>query len=143
MKKLSLAILLVIATVISAVSQRVDRPTLTAVPCTDAQKTAITAGTLLHDAKKYDDAIAKYQDVLTENPECMTALYELSMSYYFKGDKSKAMEAAYKGSKYKSDQLPLFYLTMANVLDDIGKGNEAVQVYIDGIKILEGNKDML
>ena len=142
MKRLSCAVLLLLAVTLQILSQRVDKPTLTPIQCTESQKATIAEGTVLHDGKKYDDAIAKYQDVLNENPDCLSALYELSMSYYYKGEKSKAMEAAYKGSKYKSDQLPLFYLTMANVLDDIGKGNEAVQVYIDGIKILEGNKDM-
>ena len=142
MKRLSCAVLLLLAVTLQILSQRVDKPTLTPIQCTESQKATIAEGTVLHDGKKYDDAIAKYQDVLNENPDCMSALYELSMSYYYKGEKSKAMEVAYKGSKYKSEQLPLFYLTMANVLDDIGKGNEAVQVYIDGIKILEGNKDM-
>jgi tetratricopeptide (TPR) repeat protein len=71
------------------------------------------------------------------------ALYELSMSYYTKGDKSKALETALKGAKFKSADLPLFYLTLGNVLDDLAKYDEAVRLYNDAIKILADNKDML
>jgi tetratricopeptide (TPR) repeat protein len=52
------------------------------------------------------------------------------------------MEAAYAGSKYKSNDLPLFYLTMANVIDDVGKPDEAVKIYRDALRMLEGDKDM-
>ena len=53
-----------------------------------------------------------------------------------------AMETAYRGSKYKSEELPLFYMTMANVIDDVGKPDEAVRIYKDAIKILEDDKSM-
>ena len=142
MKKLSCFMILLLAGSFPVLSQRVDKPTMSPTPCSDAQKTMISQGVVLHDAKRYDDAIAKYQDVLKENPNCTNAMYELSMSLYVKGDTTKAMETAYNGSKYKSDELPLFYLTMANILDDIGKSKEAQQIYIDGINILKDNKEM-
>ena len=78
-------------------------------------------GTALHDAKDYDAAIAKYEAVIAQNPDCTQAIYELSMTLYAKGDKEKSMEVANRGSKYISDELPLFYVTMANILDDYGK----------------------
>jgi tetratricopeptide (TPR) repeat protein len=142
MKKLSLALCLLFLIALPSSAQRIDKPTLTPTPCSESQKATIFQGIQLHDAKRYGEAIAKYQEVLSNNPDCTNAIYELSMSYYYNGEKTKAMETAYKGSKYKSAELPLFYLTMANVLDDIGKGNEAQQVYIDAIKILEGDKEM-
>jgi len=142
MKKIFAICILTLSLSLAVISQRIDKPTLEPKPCTDDQNATIRAGTTLHDAGRYDEAIAKYQQVLSENPDCTPAMYELSMSYYYAGEKTKAMETAYKGSKYKSDQLPLFYLTMANVLDDIGKSDEAVRVYLDGIKMLEGNPAM-
>ena len=102
----------------------------------------IQAGTIFHDAKRYDDAIAKYQQVLTENPDCTLAMYELSMTLYTKGDTTAAMETAYKGTRYKSDELPLFYLAIGNIIDDVGKPDEAVKIYRDGIKMLEGDPTM-
>jgi tetratricopeptide (TPR) repeat protein len=143
MKK-SLPLLFIIALLsVAAAAQRIEKPTLTPKPCTDAQQALINEGIELHDAKKYEEAAAKYQTVLTENPDCTVALYELSMTQYTMGDKTKAMETAYKGSKYRSEQLPLFYLTMANIIDDVGKPDEAVKIYLDAIKMLEGDKTML
>jgi tetratricopeptide (TPR) repeat protein len=143
MKKPIAAAAALLALSIVAVSQRIEKPTLTATPCTDLQKTVISTGVELHDAKKYDEAIAKYLEVIEDNPSCTMALYELSMSYYTKGDKSKALETALKGAKFKSADLPLFYLTLGNVLDDLAKYDEAVRLYNDAIKILADNKDML
>lgn len=124
-------------------AQRIDKPTLTPKACTDAQKQKIQEGIGLHDARKYAEAVEKYDQVLSENPDCTLAMYELAITYYSMGEKTKAMETAYKGSKYKSDQLPLFYLAMANVIDDVGKPDEAIRIYNDGIKMLQGDPTML
>src|SRR4051812_18783703 len=127
MKRLPIVYLLILLVVQVALSQRIDKPTLTPKPCTDEQKITVQQGIALHDAKRYDEAVAKYQQVVEANPDCTMVLYELAMTYYTKGEKTKAMETAYKGSKYKADELPLFYMAMANVLDDIGKSEEAVR----------------
>jgi len=138
MKKILFVLALMAALGVPVVAQKIEKPTLVPKQCTEAQKQTIQEGVGLHDAKKFSDAVAKYVQVLTENSDCTMALYELSYTYYAMGDKTKAMETAYKGSKFKSDQLPLFYLTMANVLDDVGKPDEAVKIYRDAIKMLEG-----
>lgn len=143
MKKLLIAGLLIGCFALVSASQRIDKPTLTPKPCTDAQTQTVQEGITLHDAKKYSEAVEKYQQVLGANPDCTLVMYELAMTYYAMGDKTKAMETAYNGTKYKSDQLPLFYLTMANVIDDIGKPDEAIKIYRDAIKMLEGDADML
>ena len=97
-------------------------------------------GVVLHDAKKYDEAIVKYQSILTENPDCTAAMYEMAMTLYAKGEKEKALELANIGAKNISDELPLFYVTMANVVDDKGKPQEAIKIYKEGLKLLEGEK---
>ena len=142
MRKIFAVGVLMLSICLTAIAQRIDKPTLTPKPCSDEQKADIQVGTILHDAKKYDEAIAKYQEVLKENPDCTAAMYELSMTYYTKGDTTAAMEIAYKGTKYKSDELPLFYLTIGNIIDDVGKPDEAVKIYRDGIKMLEGDPTM-
>ena len=109
--------------------------------CTPAQKDIVREGTALHDAKRFAEAVAKYEIVRAENPDCTIAIYEMSYSYYAMGEKTKAMETAYAGSKYKSEELPLFYLMMGNVIDDVGKPDEAVKIYRDALKMLEGDKD--
>jgi tetratricopeptide (TPR) repeat protein len=141
MNRLLLLIFTAIAFSVNAAAQKIEKPTLQPKPCTEAQRQVIREGVTLHDAKKYADAVAKYQQVMTENADCTAVMYELAMTYYAMGEKTKAMETAYKGSKYKSEELPLFYLTMANVVDDVGKPDEAVKIYRDAIKMLEGEKD--
>jgi len=143
MKTTFAIIALIGAVCLSATAQKIEKPTLMPKDCTDAQKQTVREGIGLHDAKKYAAAVEKYQAVLTENPDCTLVMYELSMTYYAMGEKTKAMETAYRGSKYKSEDLPLFFLTMANVIDDIGKPGEAIKIYQDAIKMLEGDKDMV
>src|SRR5688572_22322707 len=132
---------LVFAMTFGVTAQKIEKPTLVPKECTGAQQLTIREGIKLHDTKRYPEAVAKYQQVLAENPDCTVALYELSFAYYVMGEKTKAMETAYKGSKYKSEHLPLFYLTMANVIDDVGKPDEAVKIYRDAIKMLEAGQD--
>ncbi len=126
----------------SVQAQKIAKPTLTPKEPTSAQSAIINEGIKLHDQKQYDAAIAKYEQVLAENSDSTFALYELAMSLYTKGDKVKAMEVAVKGSKYNSTELPLFYMTIANVIDDVGKPDEAVKIYRDAIKILKDDKGL-
>lgn len=94
----------------------------------------IQQGIALRDEKKIDDAIAKYRQFLAENPDCVFALYEMALSYYTKTDHEKALETAFKGIRYKSKELPLFYEIIGNIGDDKGKSEDAVKLYLDGIK---------
>ncbi len=143
MRKATLIVLCI--ALLSLVSLDVDgqkpvKPTLTPKPATAEQDQAIRQGIALHDAKRYNEAIEKYEKVLAENPDCTLAIYELSLSLYAKGDRTKAMETAYRGSKYKADELPLFYGMMANAIDDVGKPEEAIKLYRDAIKMLEDDR---
>lgn len=137
MKKL--ASLGVVVLLLSALSlgQKITKPTLLPKPATQDQEQTIRQGISLHDAKRLDEAVEKYEKVLAENPDCTLAIYELAMTLYTKGDKVKAMETAYRGAKYDSEELPLFYGMMANAIDDVGKPDEAINLYRDAIKMLK------
>lgn len=137
-KTLCIALILFVF-VFNTLGQKLGKPTLTSAPPTAVQQKIINEGAALHDAKKYDEAIAKYQSVLTDSPDCTAAMYELSFSLNAKGEKLKSMEIATKGSKYVSDELPLFYVLIANTLDDLGKSEDAIKIYKDGLKALEGD----
>ena len=139
MKKSLCIALFLFALVITALGQKLGKPTLTPSPLTAAQQKTLQEGVNLHDANKYAEAIAKYRSILAESPDCAAAMYELAMSLDSNGDKLEAVETAYRGSKYISDELPLFYVLIANNLDDMGKPDDAIKIYQDGLKALEGD----
>jgi len=141
MKKYLGLFLLLILFCVSAAAQKVTKPTLTPTETTASQWTIIQEGIKLHDAGKYDEAIQKYQQVLKENPDSSVALYEMALSYYKKKDYAKFTDVATQGIKYKSAELPQFYEMIGNLLDDLGKPKEAIEVYKDAIKILEDKKE--
>jgi len=133
---LSLAIILF---ALSASAQKLPKPTQLSVDATPEQQKAVALGNSLHDAKKYDEALAIYDKLLAENPDLTLVIYERSLTLYAKGDKTKAMETAYSGAHYKSEQLPLFYGIMANCLDDVGKPDEALGIYRQAEAILKAD----
>jgi tetratricopeptide (TPR) repeat protein len=126
---------------VSVAAQSISKPTLTSTEPTAAQKSLIQEGIALHDAKKYGEAIKKYQQVLQENPDCTLAMYEMALTYFNNADYQNALETAFKGTKYKSKELALFYGIIANIWDDKNKPEDAVKLYQDGIKILKDEKD--
>ncbi len=139
MKKSLLVPVIIAAFVFSAFGQKIEKPKKFPTPATDSQQKLINDGIALHDAKRYDEAIALYDKVLAENPDATMALYEKALSLYTKGDKAKAVETAYLGTKYISDQLALFYGTIANHLDDSGKPDEAIKIYRQAEDMLKGD----
>lgn len=124
----------------AAFSQKLGKPTLTPANMTAEQNQTVREGIVLHDAKKFAEAIAKYRAVLKECPECVGAMYELALSLFDSGNNSEAMEWAAKGTKYISDELPLFYVMIANKLDEHGKPDDAIKVYLDALKVLKGDE---
>lgn len=116
-------------------AQQLDPPKLVPNPVTESQSQRVKEGVALHDRGDYDGAIAKYKDVLKENPTNVLALYEMSYSYSMKKDYRKALDTAYMGAQYKSDLLSGFYLLIGNNLDLNGEGKKAVDVYKKGLKL--------
>jgi tetratricopeptide (TPR) repeat protein len=127
---------------LSISAQKIEKPKLTPVAATPAQDEIIREGIALHDAKRYDEAIKKYEQVLKENPDCTFALYELALSQFTKKDNAAGATTARTGAKYKSPELGLFYLLIANDLDDSGKGAEAIELYKDAIKFVKSDKTL-
>lgn len=101
---------------------------------TAEQKALITEGIALHDAGQYDGAIAKYKQVLDHAPDEVLAMYELGFAHFAKKDYESALAVARRGVQYRSELLPGFYELLGNCLDDLGKREDAIDVYKAGIK---------
>jgi tetratricopeptide (TPR) repeat protein len=142
MKKLLVFLIFVVVSITAVSAQKLPRPKKFPAEATPTQQKMIQEGIQFHDAKKYDEAIAKYEAVLNQNPDSTMAMYEIALSYYNRGDKAKAKEVAYRGANYISDDLALFYGLIANCLDDEGKPEDAVKIYVDAADILKGYPDM-
>jgi hypothetical protein len=117
-----------------AIAAQVESPKLTPVASTENQQSLIREGVALHDQGKYDAAIAKYEEVLKENPDSVDALYEISSTYAAKKDYQKSLEFAYRGTRYKSNLLGGFYMEIGANLDDMGDSKKAIELYKAGIK---------
>ena len=134
-KTIALVILFVLFCLSSAVAQDLNPPKLTPVPTTETHKRLIDQGIALHDRGDYDGAIAKYQEVLKENPDDAWALYEVAYSYQGKKDLRKSLEVAYKAAQYKSTLLSAIYVLIGNNHDELGEPKKAIEVYEKGIKV--------
>ncbi|MEW6127740.1 MAG: tetratricopeptide repeat protein [Acidobacteriota bacterium] len=121
-------------------AQEIAPPKLEPKPTTEKHDALIRDGIALHDKGNFDGAIAKYQEVLTENSEDVLALYELGYSYFAKSDYKKSLEIAYKGTQYKSKYLVGFYVLIGNNLDNLNESEKAIKVYQSGLKLYPDNQ---
>jgi tetratricopeptide (TPR) repeat protein len=111
-------------------------PTRTPTPSTAAETATIEAGIKLHDAGKFDEAIARYEEVLKLSPANMTALYELAFSFAATKEYEKSLAAATRGTEYQSELLPMFYDLMGGAYDSMGEAQKAIDAYKRGIQVV-------
>ena len=110
------------------------RPKLNPVATTEAHRQVIASGVRLHDQGDYAGAMLKYAQVLKENPHDVSALHELSYTYFARKEYRNALETATQGAQYDSTMLVHFYMTMGSTLDMMGKRGKSIQVYRAALK---------
>lgn len=101
---------------------------------TPSQAALVREGIALHDARKYDEAIAKYQVVLSFEPWATTALHELAYTYFESKRYADALEVALQGARCRSERPTMFPVIIGNALDELGRGREAVAIYEEAIR---------
>lgn len=90
----------------------------------------IKLGTALHDIEKYDEAIEKYKRVNSNDENYHNSLYELALSYYSKGEKEKALEILKETNPLDASVFRSHYYNLyGSILDDLGRSNEAIQLF--------------
>jgi antitoxin component YwqK of YwqJK toxin-antitoxin module len=103
----------------------------------------INDGIKLNDDEDYAKAIEKYKQINRNDSLYTTALYELAVSYYSNKEYDKAIEACKEGVKIKSENLTQFYNVYASALDKADKGDEALAVFDEAIKLCPLNTTLL
>lgn len=139
MRLVRLAVLPAFTLIWPLLADPLPEPKLEAVPSSRPHQRLIQEGIQLHDQRDYDGAIAKYQQVLKENPDDVLALYELSFSYFAAKNYRNCAETALRGARYRSEYLSRFYSNLGSCLDDMGKTDEALEVYKAAIQNVPGD----
>jgi tetratricopeptide (TPR) repeat protein len=134
MMKYCLATAFALLLAVSAAAQ-VPEPKLQPTSATQAQKDIIKEGADLHDKGDFDGAIARYEQVLKENPNDIEALYEMSFSYFAKKDYQKSLEISQRAAQYKSNLLPIIYGQIGNAFDELGDSKKALEYYKAALKL--------
>ena len=138
-KTRTLIAIILLLTSVGQAGQEIKPPTLTPAPQTDKHREMLQDAVRLHDKGNYDGAIAGYLEILKENPDDISALYELGFSYFANREYQKSLDIANKGARYKSNLLAGFYTLMGNDLDHLGQADKAIKVYNEGIKQFPGD----
>lgn len=99
----------------------------------------VAKGVQHHDVGDYEQAIATYKQALAIDPASALVNYELSYSYFAKGDYEQAIHFADVVLKQKQDFLMEAYVNKGSSLNMLGRSNEAIKVYKKGIKKTGGH----
>lgn len=90
-----------------------------------------------HDAKQYDQAIGVYERILREDSTVVEAQYELSLSLLESGRYEEAIVYCNKLTDREDKYAILGYNTKGSCLNYLGKPDEAIAVYLEGIERYE------
>jgi len=129
----ALIVLTILAPAWSA--EKLPAPDRVPAPPTPQQTQVAREGVALHDQKDYAGAIAKYKQVLAENPWEVNALYELAYSQFVSKDYQGSIETSRLGARCRTDGVARFYMMLASSLDELGKPKEAIDTYRSAIKL--------
>jgi tetratricopeptide (TPR) repeat protein len=90
-------------------------------------------GTALHDAKKYDEAIAKYDAALKIDPNNSIVIYEKAFTLYASGKSNDAITILEK--LVTTDKSARVYALLGNIYDERKDFDKAVNNYTKGVAV--------
>jgi tetratricopeptide (TPR) repeat protein len=108
-------------------------------PLSDTQKSILAEGIRFHDQHKYDEAIGRYREVLSQNPKSATAWYELAFSQAAGRHWDDCMASAGKGLALESNLRSALFMSLANCQDSSGNSAAAFETYQTALASLPPN----
>jgi tetratricopeptide (TPR) repeat protein len=103
----------------------------------------IAEGVALHDAGRYDEAIAKYRAILADDPKNEMAAYELALSATAKGDDALCIATIEPLAKKKGRFQAPMLTVLGNCFDHAGQADRAIDAYRRGVKIAPDDANLL
>jgi predicted O-linked N-acetylglucosamine transferase (SPINDLY family) len=94
----------------------------------------IKEGIRLHDLKKYDEAIASYNEALKIEPQNFSANYEIAFSLMSKGAVKEAIPYLENVTKTKNNVAVNAYDLLGSIYDDMDKKEKAMEYFNKGIE---------
>ncbi len=110
---------------------------------TNAQQAVqlVQEGIGLHDKGDYEGAIKKYDAAIKIDKNFFDAYYEKGFSLYASGKQKECVDICKETIKMFKEHpsIGLVYIQYGNVMDDLGKAKQALEIYDEGISQSPGN----
>ena len=94
----------------------------------------VTVGIKFHDNGEYDKAIIEFKKALELDPKSTIVNYEISLSYFYKGNYKEAIKYSDFVLKQKENHMLQAYLTKGSALDMLGKTKESIKLFEKAVK---------
>ncbi len=111
------------------------QPSKTAVVGGPSERALVLEAIRLHDLGDYPAAITRLEKLLAATPDDACAMYELSNTLAAQGNHKQALATALKAAEYNCTCLKEIHNRIASSLDDLGRPEEALQVYEESIRL--------
>src|SRR5215217_98544 len=89
----------------------------------------VSEGIKLHDAAKYQEAIAKYKEALALEPNHPTANYEIAFTHFSNQSGKEAIPYLNKIIDAKSPNMASAYDLLGSIHDDQGQTDKAIECF--------------
>ncbi|MCB1009785.1 MAG: tetratricopeptide repeat protein [Acidobacteria bacterium] len=110
----------------------------------DPDRTALLAeGNRLHDAGRYEEAVAHYRGALQRFPGDPDFVYEISLSLYSMGRFQECVDNAEPFLKKSGRRKPAFYGLIASCFDATGNLKKANKLFDKGLKEFPDDPNLL